>query len=88
MTNVKTKLLKLEEQKKELLEEIKDHIFQILVSTNSITIDEKLLVGFLTFAMNPANKDSPILSQMREVGKKHKIPSPTRPYNKKPKKNN
>jgi hypothetical protein len=61
------KLTKLEKEKESLLNRRKDELFNIFTAHSSITIDDKLLIGFLLFATNSDNKDHAILKQFKEL---------------------
>ena len=40
-----------------------------------LSIDNNLLSGFIVFALNPDNKDHPIIKEFKELGKRPKLPS-------------
>ena len=47
--------------------------------TQHLTITHNnLLTGFIMFALNPDNKDHPILKEFKELGKRPKLPSKSR----------
>ena len=59
----------------QLIEQRNKELLGILTKLNAIAIDNNLLVGFLTFALNPENKDHPILKEFTELAKRSKPPS-------------
>ena len=65
---------------KELVKERNKELLDIITRFNaiSISIDNNLLTGFIMFALNPDNKDHPILKEFKELGKRPKIPSKSR----------
>lgn len=65
----------LAEQQTHLLQKRKEEFFNIFKSCNALTIDDRLLIGFLKFAKNPENKNHPILNDFNSLGSKTKIPS-------------
>lgn len=75
------KIAKLDQQKAELLSKRKDEIFSIFISTVNVTIDNKLLLGFLLFLSNPINKDHSILKEFKELGNRTKSPSSQKSVN-------
>lgn len=60
---------------KELIEERKKELMDIFTKNNALVINDKLLVGFLIFALNPENKDHPTLKEFKELGNSSKTPS-------------
>jgi hypothetical protein len=64
---------------KQLIDQRNNELLNIIVKHNALTINDSLLSGFFLFAMNPDNKDSPILKQFGELAATSKIPS--RPKN-------
>ena len=81
--NYTEKLTKLEQEKEALLTKRKDEIFNIFTKHNSITIDDKLLIGFLLFANNPKNKNNETLQMFKELALQ-KTPSKFSKQNAKP----
>ena len=75
------KIAKLDQQKEQLLAKRKDEIFALFTSTANVTIDNKLLLGFLLFLNNPANKDHPILKEFKELANRTKSPSSKKSVN-------
>ncbi len=75
------KIAKLDQQKEQLLAKRKDEIFALFTSTANVTIDNKLLLGFLLFLSNPANKEHPILKEFKELAIRTKSPSSKKPIN-------
>ena len=75
------KIAKLDQQKEQLIAKRKDEIFSIFTSTASVTIDNKLLLGFLLFLCNPVNKDHPLLKEFKELAIRTKSPSSKKPTN-------
>ena|SRR5207237_3119564 len=65
----------LETQQSQLLQKRKEELFNIFKSCNALTIDDRLLVGFLKFKKNVDNKNHPFLNELKEVYKKSKMPS-------------
>ncbi len=65
----------LEHQQTQLLQKRKEELFNIFKACNALTIDDRLLIGFLRFVKNSDNKNHPFLSELKEVHKKSKIPS-------------
>ncbi|WP_177717267.1 hypothetical protein [Candidatus Rickettsia colombianensi] len=47
----------------------------MLNAGNALTIDDRLLIGFLKFAKNSDNKNHAFLNELKEVHKKSKMPS-------------
>lgn len=68
-------------QQTQLLQKRKEELFNLFQAYGSLTIDDKLLIGFLKFVKNHDNKNHPILNELKELGQKSKMPS-------KPKSNN
>ena len=75
------KIAKLDQQKEQLLAKRKDEIFSIFTSTTNVSIDNKLLLGFLLFLNNTANKDHPILKEFKELANRTKSPSSKKSVN-------
>jgi exonuclease VII large subunit len=65
----------LEAQQSQLLQKRKEELFTIFKACNSLTIDDRLLVGFLKFVKNVDNKNHPFLNELKEVHQKSKMPS-------------
>ena len=60
---------------KELKKQRNKELLDIITRFNAISIDNNLLTGFIMFALNPDNKDHPILKEFKELGKRPKLPS-------------
>ena len=60
---------------KELKKQRNKELLDIITRFNAISIDNNLLTGFIMFALNPDNKDHPILNEFKELGKRPKLPS-------------
>lgn len=80
MSKQKTRTLQerikqLEEQKNKLIAGRKEEIANAVLKAGGISIDSRLLAGFVAFAVDESNKGNPILAQMLELSKKVKIPS-------------
>ena len=65
----------LEAQQTQLLQKRKEELFIIFKSCNALTIDDRLLMGFLKFVKDASNKNHPFLNELKEVHKKSKMPS-------------
>ncbi|MCX4084181.1 hypothetical protein N7281_04900 [Rickettsia hoogstraalii] len=65
----------LESQQTQLLQKRKEELFNIFKACNALTIDDKLLIGFLKFVKNSDNKNHPILNEFKSLGGKTKMPS-------------
>jgi len=65
----------LEAQQSQLLQKRKEELFSIFKACNALTIDDKLLIGFLKFVKDASNKNHPFLNELKEVHKKSKMPS-------------
>lgn len=63
----------LETQQTQLLQKRKEELFNIFKSCNALTIDDKLLIGFLKFIQNSNNKNHAFLNELKEVHKKSKM---------------
>ena len=61
------KLAKLEQERETLLAKRKEEIFNLFIKYNAMTIDDKLLIGFLLFATNPDNKKHLNLQQFKDL---------------------
>ncbi|AFC71709.1 hypothetical protein [Rickettsia australis] len=62
-------------QQTQLLQKRKEELFNIFRTCNALTIDDRLLIGFLKFLKNSDNKNHPFLNELKEVHKKSKMPS-------------
>jgi hypothetical protein len=71
----------LEHQQSQLLQKRKDELFGIFKACNALTIDDRLLIGFLKFVKNVDNKNHPILNEFKSLGGKTKLPSKTKSGN-------
>ena len=75
----KERIAKIEEQlalqQSQLLQKRKEELFTIFKACNALTIDDKLLIGFLKFVKNTDNKNHPILNEFKSLGGKTKMPS-------------
>ena len=69
------KINQTEQRIKELVKERNKELLDIITRLNAISIDNNLLSGFIIFALNPDNKDHPILKEFKELGKRPKSPS-------------
>ena len=65
----------LETQQSQLLQKRKEELFNIFKACNALTIDDRLLIGFLKFVKNVDNKNHPILNEFKNLGDKTKMPS-------------
>lgn len=65
----------LESQQTQLLQKRKEELFNIFKACNALTIDDKLLIGFLKFVKNSDNKNHSILNEFKSLGGKTKMPS-------------
>lgn len=65
----------LEHQQSQLLQKRKEELFNIFKACNALTIDDRLLIGFLKFIKNVDNKNHPILHEFKSLGGKTKMPS-------------
>lgn len=72
IAKIEAELLK---QQTQLLQKRKEELFNLFQAYSSLTIDDKLLIGFLKFVKNPDNKNHPILNEFKELGQKNKMPS-------------
>lgn len=75
----KDRIAKIEEQlalqQTQLLQKRKEELFTIFKSCNALTIDDKLLIGFLKFVKDTSNKNHPFFNELKEMHKKSKMPS-------------
>ncbi len=62
-------------QQTQLLQKRQEELFNIFRTCNALTIDDRLLIGFLKFTQNSDNKSHPFLNELKEVHKKSQIPS-------------
>jgi hypothetical protein len=65
----------LEAQQTQLLQKRKEELFAIFKACNALTIDDRLLIGFLKFMKDASNKNHPILNEFKSLGGKTKMPS-------------
>lgn len=65
----------LAEQQTQLLQKRKEELFNLFHACSALTLDDKLLIGFLKFLKNPDNKNHPILNEFKELGQKTRMPS-------------
>lgn len=68
------KIQALEKERAKLLPLRKEEIWSVLEASGGLTLDNRLLAGLAIYASNPANKDSTLLKELKELGTK-KIPS-------------
>ena len=66
------KINQTEQRIKELIKQRNKELLDIITRFNAISIDNNLLSGFIVFALNPDNKDHPILKEFKELGKRPK----------------
>lgn len=75
----KERIAKIEEQlalqQSQLLQKRKEELFNIFKACHALTIDDRLLIGFLKFAKNTSNKNHPILNEFKSLEGKTKMPS-------------
>ncbi|MGX6960491.1 MAG: hypothetical protein ACIPMY_04660 [Rickettsia endosymbiont of Pentastiridius leporinus] len=62
-------------QQSQLLQKRKEELFNIFKACNALTIDDKVLIGFLKFVKNVDNKNHPIFDEFKSLGGKMKMPS-------------
>lgn len=55
----------LSKQQTQLLQKRKEELFNLFQACSSLTIDDKLLIGFLKFIKNPDNKNHPIFNEFK-----------------------
>ena len=67
-TSILEKINQTELRIKELVKKRNKELLDIITRFNAISIDNNLLSGFIVFALNPDNKDHPIL---KEIGRAH-----------------
>ena len=53
----------------------KNELAELIMRSGGLALDNRLIAGFVAYATNGENKDSEILQQLLEVGKKLKLPS-------------
>jgi hypothetical protein len=75
------RITKLEQQKQDLLNKRKDELFKFFLDYSAITIDNKLLIGFLKFATDKNNKTHPTLNMFKELATSTKTPSKPKQQN-------
>lgn len=75
------RITKLEQQKQDLLNKRKDELFKFFLDSSAITIDNKLLIGFLKFATDKNNKNHSILNMFQELAITSKTPSKPKQQN-------
>lgn len=75
------KITKLEQQKQDLLNKRKDELFKFFLDYSAITIDNKLLIGFLKFATDKNNKNHSTLNMFKELATSSKTPSKPKQQN-------
>lgn len=68
------KIQALEKERAKLLPLRKEEIWNVLEASGGLTLDNRLLAGLAMYASNPANSDSALLRELKELGTK-KIPS-------------
>lgn len=75
----KERIAKIEEQlslqQTYLLQKRKEELFNIFKTYSALTIDDRLLIGFLKFVKNVDNKNHSILNEFKSLGGKTKMPS-------------
>ena len=74
-TSILEKINQTELRIKELVKKRNKELLDIITRFNAISIDNNLLSGFFVFALNPDNKDHPILKECKELGKRPKLHS-------------
>jgi hypothetical protein len=74
-TSILEKINQTELRIKELVNQRNKELLDIITRFNAISIDNNLLSGFIVFALNPDNKDHPILKEFKELGRRRKLPS-------------
>lgn len=71
----------LETQQSQLLQKRKEELFNIFKACNALTIDDRLIMGFLKFVKNVDNKNHSILNEFKSLGGKTKMPSKSKSGN-------
>ena len=74
-TSILEKINQTELRIKALVKERNKELLDIIIRFNAISIDNNLLRGFIIFALNPDNKDHPILKEFKELIRKPKLPN-------------
>lgn len=74
-TSILEKITQSENRIKQLIDQRSKELLEIIIKYKAISIDDKLLAGFLLFALNPANKDHSILKEFKELTTQTKSPS-------------
>lgn len=74
-TSTIEKIAQVELKVKQLIQQRKQELLNIISRFNAISIENDLLAGFLLFALDSKNKDHPILKEFKGIAKKPKIPS-------------
>jgi len=74
-TSILEKINQTEQRIKELVKQRNKELLDIITRFNAISIDNNLLSGFIMFALNPDNKDHPILKEFKELCQRPKLPS-------------
>jgi hypothetical protein len=69
------KLIQHQEKEAKLTDELKKHWGELMYKNGAMKVDDKLLLGFLKFANDAANKHHPILAEFAALAPK---PSPPR----------
>ncbi|MBP7189654.1 MAG: hypothetical protein KA998_00190 [Rickettsiaceae bacterium] len=69
------KINELEKQKEQLLLMRKEEIFEVVKASGGMAIDNRLLAGFILYALSPENKTDEFLQRMKDLGEKAKFPS-------------
>lgn len=72
--DIKEQIIKLELQKKELIEQRKEEIGKLFEQIGGLTLDNRLLKGLIFYARDPKNQQSNLLRELMECGSK-KYPS-------------
>lgn len=75
------RITKLDQQKQDLLNKRKDELFKFFLDSSAITIDNKLLIGFLKFATDKNNKNHPTLNMFKELATHPKTPTKPKQQN-------
>lgn len=68
------KIRALEEEKAKLIPLRKEEIFNVLVSSGGLTLDNRLLAGLAAYAADCAGKSDSFLDKLKEIGA-NKLPS-------------
>lgn len=68
------KIKKLEGEHAKLLSMRKNEIFEVIKENGGVGIDNKLLAGFIIYALLPENKGDEFVLKMKEVGEKARFP--------------